>query len=138
MDTSWDLEQKDTIDDELGNYFKDANATGAPGVGVDPVLDSEDQTQSAKLSQLRMLLEKNLKSPTSAFKPAKPEPVGSWGEPTHYGDDGTPGVVQQTVAAVSSTVVGGAVNTVVTMAARETEAIPTSGTVFTQLLLQMA
>lgn len=67
----WDLERKDTLDDdELGNYFKE----GSSSSGNLPSAES-DENHQIKLSQLRQLLEKNLKSPTvamtsSAFKPA--------------------------------------------------------------------
>merc|ERR1719273_1776557 len=72
--------QMESLDEELGNYFRERST-----------VVENDETQKLKLSQLRQLLEKNLQptiSPTmnvvstnSAFKPAiKPEPpvVGSW------------------------------------------------------------
>ena len=65
--------QMESIDEELGNYFRQRAA-----------VVENDENQTLKLSQLRQLLEKNLQptiSPTnSAFKPTiKPEPPGgSW------------------------------------------------------------
>lgn len=80
--------QIESLDEELGNYFRERTA----------VMEN-DENQTLKLSQLRQLLEKNLQptiSPTmnmassnSAFKPAiKPEPpVGSWSPFTVSGNN---------------------------------------------------
>ena len=100
---SWDLDRKEAIDEELDKYFKEGQAAAAPGInGGDPnttvaVVTSADADESTanqlKLSQLRQLLEKNLKSPQtvqSAFKPASA--TKEWGAPegvveaVHHGE----------------------------------------------------
>jgi hypothetical protein len=109
----WELEQqeqeqeqqqqvqigKEPIDEELVKYFKDNNV-------------NNDESQNLKLSQLRQLLEKNLKSPSLAFKPAsiKPEDqdVQAWDHDNTAAsvevvpDATTPVVVNQTPTSLSN------------------------------------
>ena len=63
------LDLKDPVEEELDKYFK----------------DNDDNTQ--KLSQLRHMLEKNLKSPSLNFKPASTKPIDEAGWNSNAGSN---------------------------------------------------